>query len=142
MSDVFDVDRVLDVPVPGLRAVILRARVDLDLSTEQSARSELLGAVDGPEHALVLDVTGVFVGVVLVRCIGHVAERAARAGKPLAVAGAPAWLIDLITLLDVPPLVFRTTPAAAVAALCTAAGTVEGSAPAAGGLLLEPRPGG
>jgi hypothetical protein len=113
----FDVGHVVDVPGPEQHAVLLSARGDLDLATVDAARAEMLAACAGPGSALLLDVTGVFVGVVLARCLAELARRTDRVGKPVAVIGAPAWLVDLRPRLDVPPVLFTDTVDAAVAAL-------------------------
>jgi hypothetical protein len=113
----FDVSRVADVPGPEQHAVLLSARGDLDLATLEAARAEMLAACAGPGSALLLDVTGVFVGVVLVRCLAELAERIGRTGKRVVVIGAPGWLVDLRLRLHVPPVLFVDTVDAAVAAL-------------------------
>jgi hypothetical protein len=113
----FDVSHVVDVPEPEQHAVLLSAREDLDLATVTAARAELLAACAAPGAALLLDVTGVFVGVVLVRCLAELVERSGRAGKAVVVIGAPGWLVDLRRRLSVPPVLFADTVDAAVAAL-------------------------
>jgi hypothetical protein len=113
----FDVSHLVDVPGPEQHAVLLSARGDLDLATVDTARAEMLAACAGPGSALLLDVSGVFVGVVLVRCLAELARRTGRAGKPVAVIGAPGWLVDPRARLDVPPVLFTDTVEAAVAAL-------------------------
>jgi hypothetical protein len=113
----FDVSHRPDVPGPEQHAVLLSARGDLDLATVDAARAEMLAACAAPGAALLLDVTGVFVGVVLVRCLAELADRTGRAGKPVVVIGAPAWLVDLRPRLHVPPVLFADTVDAAVAAL-------------------------
>jgi hypothetical protein len=121
MLRTFDVEHVLDAPRPGQRAALLTAGVDLDLATVDSARAELAAAVDGPADAVLLDVSGVFIGVVLVRCLVDIAERATRAKKPLVVVGAPHWLVTLTPRLDMPPLPTFAALDQAVAALRAAA---------------------
>jgi anti-anti-sigma regulatory factor len=117
MLRTFDVEHVLDAPRPGQRAALLTAVVDLDLATVDTARAELAEAVYGPADAVLLDVSGVFIGAVLVRCLVDTTERAARAKKPLVVVGAPHWLITLTTRLDMPPLPAFAALDEAVAAL-------------------------
>lgn len=45
----------------------------------------------------------------------------ARTGRPVAVVGAPGWIVELAARLDMPPLRFADTVAAAVRALRAAA---------------------
>jgi hypothetical protein len=123
---IFDVDTVLDVPGPSQHAVLLSARQDLDLATIGTARAELVEACAGAGAAVLLDVTGVFVGVVLVRCLVELAERTSHARKSVAVIGAPGWLVELKPRLDMPPLPFAATVDSAVAELRAACGAVTG----------------
>jgi hypothetical protein len=122
MPRVFDVDHVLHVPGPAQHAVLLSARRDLDLATADAARSEMLDACAGGGAAVLVDVTGVFVGVVLIRCLVDLAERAGRAGKPIVLIGAPGWLVDLQPPLHVPSLPLVATVGSAVATLRAACG--------------------
>ncbi len=117
MTHVFDVARVRDVPTTGQDAVLLSARVDLDLATREAARAEMLDSLAGPVGALVLDLGRAFVGAVVVRDLVAFTERATRTGRPVAVAGAPLWLVGLAARLDVPPLHFTDTVDGAVRAL-------------------------
>jgi|tagenome__1003787_1003787.scaffolds.fasta_scaffold19495152_1 hypothetical protein len=119
MTRVFDVSHMPDVPTTGQDGVLLQARVDLDLATH-TARAEMLDAVRGPGGALVLDLARAFVGAVFVRDLVALSEHAARRGTPVAVVAAPPWLVTLATRLDMPPLRFADTVAAAVQALRTA----------------------
>jgi hypothetical protein len=120
MTRVFDVSHVPDVPTTGQDGVLLRARVDLDLATHAAARAEMLDAVSGPGGVLVLDLAGACVGAVFVSDLVALSEYAARRGTPVAVVAAPPWLVALTTRLDMPPLRFADTVAAAVQALRTA----------------------
>jgi hypothetical protein len=129
MSRVFDVDHVLHVPGSAQHTVLLRARRDLDLATADAARAEMLDACGGSGAAVLLDVTGVFVGAVLIRCLAEVAERASRAGKPVVLIGAPGWLVDLQPRLDLPPVPLVGTVDSAVAALRAGCGAAT-AAPA------------
>jgi anti-anti-sigma regulatory factor len=122
---VFDVGRVPDAPTTGQDAVLLRARVDLDLATHAAARAELLAAVAGPGGALVLDLAGVFVGAVLVRDLVALSERASHTRVPVVVVAAPRWLAELAPRLDMPPLRFADTVAEAVRALRDAVPTAD-----------------
>jgi hypothetical protein len=114
---IFDVEFLPGVPGPAQRAVLLTARRDLDLATAAAARSELFDACAGAGAAVLVDVTGVFVGAALVRGVVQLAEWASRAGKPLVVIGAPPWLVGLAPRLDMPPLTFVTALDPAVSAL-------------------------
>jgi anti-anti-sigma regulatory factor len=122
MTRMFDLTRLRDVPTPGQDAVLLSARVDLDLATRDAVRAEMLDAVAEPAHALVLDLTGVFVGAVAVRDLVALIERATRTDRPIAVVGAPHWFADLATRLDIPPVRSAGTVADAVRSLRVAAG--------------------
>jgi anti-anti-sigma regulatory factor len=118
----FDVEALPDLPIPGQRTLVLTARTDLDLHTRETARAEMLAAMADPSHALVLDLGGVFIAAVVVRDLVELSERASHAGRPLAVVGAPPWLVDLAGRLDVPPVRFAGTVGAAAEALRAAAG--------------------
>jgi anti-anti-sigma regulatory factor len=126
MTRVFDVDRVPDVPGAGQGAVVLRARTDLDAATRAAARAEMLDAVAGPVDALVLDLSRVVVGAVLVGDLVVLSERASHTGRAVAVVGAPGWVVELATRLDMPPLRFADTVPAAVRALRDAAAARSG----------------
>jgi hypothetical protein len=107
MVRAFDVDTLVDTPGPGRRTLVLTALVDIDMATEAVARAEIAAPGTGAPDGLLLDLTGVFVGVAAIRCIREAAGRA----SALAVVGAPRWLPGLTTLFgdDAPPFV-RTVP--------------------------------
>jgi hypothetical protein len=128
MPRIFDVDHLLDVPTAERYAELLTARADLDLATADAARSEMFEAVRRAGAAVLIDVTGVFVGVVLVRCLVELAERATGAGKPVVLIRAPGWLVDLQPRLDMPPLRSVDTLDAAVAELRAATGAATDGA--------------
>jgi hypothetical protein len=103
MDRVFDVDTLVDVPGPGRRTLLLTALVDIDMATETPARAEIAVSDPGAPDGLLLDLTGVFVGVAAIRCIRDAAERA----SALVVVGAPRWLPGLSALVGgaAPPFV-------------------------------------
>lgn len=110
MTRVFDVDLRLGVPDPGGHALVLTARADLDLATEARARRQLRGVVRGGAAAVVLDLTGVFVGVAVLRCLRDLAGGRDGAGVPVVAVGAPNWL----TKVDLPPVRLADTVEAAL----------------------------
>jgi hypothetical protein len=118
MTRVFDVDCLPGVPGPGQRALLLTARSDIDLATESSARAQI-GRVAAPGRvdAVLLDLSHAFVGVAVLRCLRDVACRVNGHRIPLAVIGAPPWLIDLTPQLALPPLPYLRTVDSAVAVL-------------------------
>jgi anti-anti-sigma regulatory factor len=121
----FHLDHLPDVPVPGQVALLLTALVDLDLATSGRCRAELLEVAGGEGRAVVLDLRRVFVGAHVVRDLVALAERAGHAGRPVAVVGAPRWLVELAANLDMPPVRFVDDVAAAVAGLRAAAGELR-----------------
>jgi anti-anti-sigma regulatory factor len=122
MNRIFHLDQLPDVPAPGQDALLLTALVDLDLATSAPCRVELLEAAGGEGRAVVLDLRPVFVGAPVVRHLVALAERAGHAGRPVAVVGAPRWLVEVSANLDMPPVRFADDVAAAVAGLRAAAG--------------------
>ncbi|MCO1654615.1 STAS domain-containing protein [Pseudonocardia humida] len=127
---VFGLTRIPDAPIPGRHAVLLTARVDIDLSTRAAARDQLLDVASGPAEAVLMDLTGVFVGAVAVRDLVELAERTTHLGKPLVVIGAPPWLPVLAARLDMPPLRFTASAEAAVSELRAVAAAADGGVPA------------
>jgi hypothetical protein len=114
MTRVFDVGTVPDVPAADQCALLLTARTDLDLSTAELARAELRRAVRDPVDAVLLDITRAYVGVVAIHCIVEIRRRVR---GPVAVIGAPQWLVDTAPLLDLPPVPHLRTVDAAIAVL-------------------------
>jgi hypothetical protein len=105
MAGVFTLDCLPGVPGPGQRAVLLTARVDLDLATEAGALSEIRRVTAEPVDAALLDLSYAFVGVTVVRCLRELAAPA----RPVAVVGAPRWLVELAPRLDLPALPYLRT---------------------------------
>lgn len=128
MDMAFAVSSMLDVPEPGCHASVLTAIVDLDVATEETALRQIMHAVPGAEHAVVVDVCDVFVSACGARLVVALVERAVHARKPCAVVGAPPWMHGLALHLDVPPIPFHPTMASAVGALCAQRGPVRGAA--------------
>jgi hypothetical protein len=118
MTRVFDIDCLPEVPRPGRHAVLLTARVDLDLATEAAARSQIGRIVRQPAAAVLLDLTDVFVGVAVLRCIRDIAGSRDGAGPTVVTVGAPSWLTAVEPLLGLPPVQAADTVDAAVKALC------------------------
>jgi hypothetical protein len=118
---VFRADRLPDLPVAGQCTLLLTAVVDLDLTTCATAGAQLLDAANEPVQAVVLDLGAAFVGASFVRDLVALAERTTHTGRATAIAGAPAWLIDLAPRLDMPTIPFADTVTAAIAALRRAA---------------------
>jgi hypothetical protein len=114
MTRVFEVGQLSGVPAADQWALLLTARADLDLSTAAPARTEVRQACAGPVDAVLLDVTQAYVGVVVIHCMVEIARRVR---GPLAVVGAPQWLVEAGPLLDLPPVRHLRTVDAAVAAL-------------------------
>jgi hypothetical protein len=114
MTRVFDVGRLSGVPAAEQCTLLLTARADLDLTTAGPARAELRRAVRGPVDAVLLDVTRAYVGVVAIHCILDISRRVR---GPLAVIGAPQWLVDTAPLLGLPQVPHVRTVDAAIAAL-------------------------
>jgi hypothetical protein len=114
MTRVFDVGQLPGVPAADLCAVLLTARTDLDLRTAAPARAEVRLACAGPADAALLDITRAYVGVVVIHCILEITRRVR---GPLAVVGAPQWLVEIGHLVGLPPIPHLRTVEAAVAAL-------------------------
>ena len=113
MTRVFDVDLLLGVPGPGGYALLLTARVDLDLATEVAARRQLGQVARSGAMAVVLDLTGVFIGVAVLRCLRDLAAGRDGAGLPIVTVGAPSWL----TMSGLPPVPVADSVDGAVKAL-------------------------
>ncbi|MCO1659125.1 hypothetical protein [Pseudonocardia humida] len=124
MSGVFDVGDLADVPGPGRRGVLLTARADLDMATEEVARAQIAASVGASTGAVLLDLALVFVGAAAVRCIEDAVDRA----PAVAVVGAPRWLAELVGA-GIGPLPFTRTVREAVAVLRAA---TRGPVPPAG----------
>jgi hypothetical protein len=116
MDRVFGVGTLVDVPVRGRRTLVLTALVDIDLATEAAARAEITAPDPGAPDGLVLDLSGVFVGVAAIRCIRDATER----GSALAVVGAPRWLPGFAALVGGAAPAFVRTVREGVAVLRTA----------------------
>jgi hypothetical protein len=114
MTRVFEVGRLADVPAIDQCTVVLTARADLDLSTAEPARAEVRAACAGPVDAVLLDLTRAFVGVIAIHCILEITERVR---GPVAVIGAPQWLVDTTPLLGLPSVPHLRTVDAAIDAL-------------------------
>jgi hypothetical protein len=114
MTRVFDVGQLPGLPAPGQCTLLLTARADLDLTTAELARIELRRAVRGPVDAVLLDITRTYVGVTAIHLILEISQQVR---GPLAVVGAPKWLVDTAPLLDLPRVPHLRTVDAAIAAL-------------------------
>jgi hypothetical protein len=114
MTRVFDVGQLPGVPAADRCAVLLTARTDLDLRTAAPARAEVRLACAGRADAALLDITRAYVGVVVIHCILEIIRRVP---GPLAVIGAPQWLVDTGPLVGLPAIPHFRTVEAAVAAL-------------------------
>jgi hypothetical protein len=117
MARVFDVDVMVGVPAPSDCALLVTARLDLDVSTESAARQELRQVVRGSAAAVVLDLSGVFVGVTVLRCLRDLAGGRDGAGPAVVAVGGPAWLTAADERLGLPPFGVARSVAAAVATL-------------------------
>jgi hypothetical protein len=111
MTRVFEVGQLADVPTTDQCTVLLTARADLDLSTAEPARAEVRAACAGRVDAVLLDLTQAFVGVVAIHCIIDITERVR---GPVAVIGAPQWLVDTTPLLGLPAVPHLRTVDAAI----------------------------
>jgi hypothetical protein len=111
MTRVFEVGQLAGVPAADQCAVLLTARSDLDLSTAEPARAEVRAACAGRVDAVLLDLTHAFVGVIAIHCIRDVTERVR---GPVAVIGAPRWLVDTTPLLGLPAVAHLRTVGAAI----------------------------
>jgi hypothetical protein len=65
MTMIFAVDELVDAPIDGGRGTLLTALADLDLATVNAARTELARAGASADKALLVDVSDVFVSVVV-----------------------------------------------------------------------------
>lgn len=121
MESVFEVSSLPDVPGPAAHASVLTAVVDLDVATEKLGLEQIRAVLPRAADAVIVDFSRVFVGVCGLRLVVAAVEQATRAGRPVAVVGAPSWMVKIARHLDVPVIPFHPTTAAAVDALCARA---------------------
>jgi hypothetical protein len=89
MNGVFEIGCLRDIPEPGRSASVLRAGVDLDIATEKAALEQVREVVPGTGDAIVVDLSGVFVGACGVGLVPST-TRCPRRPPPSARSAPPA----------------------------------------------------